>query len=116
MRNIGGSIGIASVTTLLERGAQVHQTYLGANLPAGASTVIGALHGLQQKFAADGFDEYDAHRKALGAIFERLEQQASLLAYADNFRLLAALSLLCVPLALLFQRVRKQNGPQIPGE
>ncbi len=116
MRNIGGSIGIASVTTLLERGAQVHQTYLGANLPAGTPVVVETLHGLQQKFASGGFDDYSAHRKALGAIFERLEQQASLLAYADNFRLLAALSLLCIPLALLFQRVRKHSGPQIPGE
>jgi hypothetical protein len=39
-----------------------------------------------------------------------LQQQASLLAYADNFRLLGYLSLLCMPLALCFRRVRKQSG------
>jgi DHA2 family multidrug resistance protein len=32
MRNIGGSIGIATVTTLLVRGSQAHQSYLAANL------------------------------------------------------------------------------------
>jgi hypothetical protein len=37
-------------------------------------------------------------------------QQASLLAYVDNFRLLGVLSLLCIPIALLFQRVEKRAG------
>ena len=35
VRNIGGSIGIAALTAEVVRGAQVHQSYLGANLTAG---------------------------------------------------------------------------------
>jgi hypothetical protein len=47
-----------------------------------------------------------------------LQQQASLLAYADNFRLLGFLSLLCMPLAMLFHRVRKHSNdrPDVIGE
>jgi hypothetical protein len=45
--------------------------------------------------------------EALGALYRSVQQQAAVLAYADNFRLLAYLSLACIPLVLLFQRVRR---------
>jgi MFS transporter, DHA2 family, multidrug resistance protein len=116
MRNIGGSIGIASVTTLLERGSQTHQGYLAANVTAGTPAVVAMLNGLQAKFSVGGTDAYGAHQKALGALYANLQQQASLLAYGDNFRLLGFLSLLCIPLALFFRRVRKHGRPEITGE
>jgi DHA2 family multidrug resistance protein len=107
MRNIGGSIGIASVTTVLVRGSQIHQSYLVANITAGNSGVVEILHGLQAKFSLGGTDSYTAYQKALGALYESMQRQASLLAYTDNFRLLGYLSLLCIPLAVLFHRVRR---------
>src|ERR1035437_10164030 len=107
MRNIGGSIGIASVTTLLVRGAQTHQNYLAANVSAGNPTAMALLQGLQAKFSLGGASAYSAHQEAMGALYRSVQQQASLLAYADNFRLLGFLSLLCVPLVLLFQPVKK---------
>jgi DHA2 family multidrug resistance protein len=107
MRNIGGSIGIASVTTVLVRGSQIHQSYLVANITVGSSGVVEILHGLQAKFSLGGTDSYTAYQKALGALYESMQRQASLLAYTDNFRLLGYLSLLCIPLAVLFHRVRR---------
>jgi DHA2 family multidrug resistance protein len=107
MRNIGGSIGIASVTTVLVRSSQIHQSYLVANITAGSSGVVEILHGLQAKFSLGGTDSYTAYQKALGALYESMQRQASLLAYTDNFRLLGYLSLLCIPLAVLFHRVRR---------
>jgi len=107
MRNIGGSIGIASVTTLLVRGAQVHQNYLAANVSAGNPATMALLQGLQARIFAQGTDTFTAHQRALGAIYRSIQQQASLLAYADNFRLLAYLSLLCIPLAMLFRPAKK---------
>ncbi len=116
MRNIGGSVGIASVTTFLERGSQTHQGYLAANVTAGTPAVVAMLNGLQAKFSSGGTDPYGAHQKALGTLYANLQQQASLLAYGDNFRLLGFLSLLCIPLALFFRRVRKHGRPEITGE
>jgi DHA2 family multidrug resistance protein len=104
MRNIGGSIGIAAVTTNLVRGAQAHQNYLGANLTAGNPTVAALLEGLQARFQAGGASAADAHHRAVEAVYRSLQQQASLLAYADNFRLLGFLALLCIPLVVLFRR------------
>jgi len=107
VRNIGGSVGIAASTALLVRKEQVHQTYLAANATASDSLAQSMIHGLQAKLMLGGADSVTAQHKALGTLYQSLMQQASLLAYVDNFRLLGFLSLLCIPIALLFQRVRK---------
>jgi len=107
MRNIGGSIGIATVTTLLVRGSQAHQSYLAANLTAGSPATARMLQGLGARFFHAGANVHTAHQEALGALYRSVQQQAAVLSYADNFRLLAYLSLACMPLVLLFQRVRK---------
>ena len=108
MRNIGGSVGIATVTTFLVRGSQMHQSYLVANVTTRNPMMVAMLHGLQAKLCSGGFDAYTAHRKAMATLYEILQQQASLLAYVDNFRLLGLLSLLCVPLAMFFRSVQKR--------
>ena len=107
MRNIGGSIGIATVTTLLVRGSQAHQSYLAANLTPGSPATARMLQGLGARFFHAGASALTAHQEALGALYRSAQQQAAVLSYADNFRLLAYLSLACMPLVLLFQRVRR---------
>jgi DHA2 family multidrug resistance protein len=107
MRNIGGSVGIATVMTLLVRGAQAHQSYLTANLTAGSPITMRMLQGLGARFFHEGASANTAYQEAMGALYRSVMQQSAVLAYADNFRLLAILSLACVPLVLLFQRVRK---------
>jgi MFS transporter, DHA2 family, multidrug resistance protein len=109
MRNIGGSVGIASVTTMLVRGTQKHQSYLAANVTAGNRGVAETLYGLQAKLSLAGADTSTACQKALGALYVSMQRQASLLAYTDNFRLLGYLSLLCIPLALLFHSLRQHS-------
>jgi DHA2 family multidrug resistance protein len=107
MRNIGGSIGIASITTLLVRGSQVHQCFLAANAGSGNPVAGAFVHGLQARLFLQGSDPVTAHLKALGAVYRSVQQQATLLAYADNFRLLATLAFLCIPLVLFFRRVKR---------
>ena len=109
MRNIGGSIGIAGVTTFLVRGAQIHQNYLAANVSAGNPTAMAMINGLQAKFVAGGASVADAHQEAMGFLYQSVQHQSSLLAYADNFRLLGYLALLCVPLAMFFRGVKKHG-------
>lgn len=109
MRNLGGSIGIAGVTTMLARGAQVHQAAMVSNLTPYDPVFQQRLHDLASAFGARG-NPMTASQQAYGAIYETLVQQATLLAYLDNFRLLAFLCLLSIPAALLFKRV-KQGRP-----
>jgi DHA2 family multidrug resistance protein len=107
MRNIGGSVGIASIMAMLVRGAQLHQTTLAAD--AGNPLTSGLANGLQAKLFSEGTDAVTAHQKALGVIYRSVEQQSSLLAYADNFRLIAVMALLCIPLLLLFKQLKKHD-------
>jgi DHA2 family multidrug resistance protein len=109
MRNIGGSIGIASMTTMLVRGSQVHQNYLVAHLTADSPSTLQALQGLQARLHVAGASLYDAHLESLEALYRNIQQQAAVLSYADNFRLMAFLMLLCIPLVLLFQRPTKHS-------
>ena len=117
MRNIGGSVGIASVTTMLVRGAQAHQNYLAGNVTAGTPAAMAAVQGLQGKFAMEGASAADAHRDALGMLYRGVQQQATVLTYADNFRLLGYLTLACIPLVWFFHRVAKYTRPpEVSGE
>jgi DHA2 family multidrug resistance protein len=106
MRNIGGSIGIATVTTMLVRRSQVHQNYLAADFSA-ADAARGMVRGIEGALYASGSGVHDAQQKALAAIYGVLQQQASLLAYVDNFRLLGFLSFVCIPFVFLFRVAKK---------
>ncbi|HUV70839.1 MAG TPA: DHA2 family efflux MFS transporter permease subunit [Terracidiphilus sp.] len=106
MRNIGASVGIATVTTFLVRGSQIHQNYLTGNVTATNPTAMSALQGLQARFFSGGANAITAQQDALGAIYRSIEQQATLLAYADNFRMVGYLALFCIPLLLLLVRLR----------
>ena len=105
MRNIGGSFGIATVTTMLARGAQLHQATMVSHLTLYDPAFQQRLRELAAAFAARG-NPMTAPQQAYGAIYGTLVGQATLLAYIDNFRLLAFLCVLCVPAALLFRRVK----------
>jgi MFS transporter, DHA2 family, multidrug resistance protein len=104
IRNIGGSIGIAALTAYLVRSSQTHQDYLGAHVTASDPAAGAALSGLAAHFSVAGADAVTAQHEALGSLYNSLQQQASVLAYADNFRLLGYLSLACIPLTLLLAR------------
>ncbi len=118
MRNLGGSIGIASIMTLLVRGTQTHRTYLVANVVDGNPAVALHLRGLEGKLVMAGSSGYAAHEKALGMLDGLIQQQSSFSAYVDNFRLLGFLALACVPLVLLFRipKERTHPGPEMISE
>jgi MFS family permease len=49
-------------------------------------------------------------------LYQQAIRQATLLAYADNFRTMAGLALCCVPQEILFRRMRKPGGSVTPIE
>jgi len=105
MRNLGGSIGIAFVTTMLARGAQAHQALMVGHLtptdPAFAQRLAAGKQMLAQHT-----DPVNATRQAYGAVYSLLDQQAHLWAFVDNFFLFGVLALGTMPLIFLFKRVQ----------
>lgn len=110
MRNIGGSIGIAGMATFLARWTQTHQAILVSHLtpydPAYQRWLNAAQAGLKTRVG-----EVAAGLKALGILYNVLTQRAHLLAFMDNFRVISILSLLGVPLVLLFKKPKARNVP-----
>ena len=51
-----------------------------------------------------------ATQQAYAGIYGILVRQATVLSYIDVFRVLSFLCLLCIPAALLFERVKKKTG------
>jgi DMSO reductase anchor subunit len=48
-----------------------------------------------------------SHGQSYGVLYQMLQQQASLLSYLDQFRMLVIVCLLCAPLVLLFKKPRR---------
>jgi DHA2 family multidrug resistance protein len=109
MRNTGGSIGIAAMTTLLARGAQTHQAVMVSHLTPYDPAFQQRLQQIQSGLSAQS-GPVTATQQAYGVIYGTLVRQATVMSYIDNFRLLAFLCLLCIPAALLFKRVRARKG------
>jgi DHA2 family multidrug resistance protein len=109
-RNMGGSIGISVVTTMLARRAQVHQTNLSANVHAGSAKMHAMLNGMQQMLMGRGSSAWLAARQAQGMVAGMVDQQATVMAYIDCFWLLGIAALTMIPFVFLMKRV-KPGGP-----
>jgi DHA2 family multidrug resistance protein len=110
MRNLGGSIGIAFVTTMLARGAQVHQSLMVGHLapdnPAFVQQLAAAKNVLGQQT-----DSVTATKQAYSGLYSLLDQQAHLWAFVDNFYIFGLLALGGIPLIFLFKRVSYAKKP-----
>lgn len=105
MRNIGGSVGISIVETLLSRHMQVHRSELARNLAPTSLNYQYTYHGFVNFFAHAG-SATAASERALALIGQNLDAQARLWAYVDDFRYMAIACWVCVPVVWILKRVR----------
>lgn len=110
MRNIGGSVGISSATTLLARSAQAHQVSMVSHLTPYDPEYLRRLGEIQAAVSPQ-IGSQAASQVAVGHLYGTLLGQASLWSFVDNFRFYALLCLLSVPLVFLFRRVKPHGGP-----
>jgi DHA2 family multidrug resistance protein len=109
MRNVGGSIGIAIMNTMLARHEQVHRNDL-------VHSMNGASHAFQQQYQAmwGYLTQYSAAGTAGKQAFKMMDgmlnQQAALMSFVDDFRYLGFVCLLCAPIAFAMKRVRGRGG------
>jgi MFS transporter, DHA2 family, multidrug resistance protein len=109
LRNLGGSLGIALVSTMIVRRAQVHQALMVGHLtpfdPAYMQQLSAATAALTPQSGP-----VLAHMQAQGLIYGTLLRQSELWAFVENFRLFGIFCLLCLPLVLMFKRVKRPPG------
>lgn len=104
MRNLGGGIGISMVTTVLARNAQMHQALLVGHLAPDQPAYRHWMATLGAAMSGGAASHGTPPRQAFGVLYGELLRQANLMAYMDSFRMLAALTLLCLPIAFIFRR------------
>lgn len=109
MRQLGGSFGIAIITTYLSRQNMVHRSDLVASLNVNDPDVQRRVMGLQQMFQSKGLTADAALRSGYKVMDYTILKQASVLSYMDAFLWLGVMFLVCVPFVLLVKN-KKQAG------
>ncbi|MGH7308582.1 MAG: DHA2 family efflux MFS transporter permease subunit [Candidatus Rokuibacteriota bacterium] len=119
VRNVGGSMGIAIITALLARRSQYHQEIIVSNVDVTSGATAARLAEWTAHFAAQGSDAATAGRQAMAGLYRETVAQAQLLAFADDFRLLAWLFVAVMLLLPLMHRVRLEDterpAAEVPG-
>ncbi len=113
-RNVGGSVGISFVTTLLARFAQRHQAMLIGHAVDGNAPFNAMQGGLASAWQQRGQSQPDAIVHAGNQIYGILLSQARTLAYVDVIWILVALTGLLIPLPFLMNRPKKGTAASAP--
>jgi len=104
MRQLGGSFGIAIITTFITRFTQMHRVNLVAHLDPTRPEVQQRLEGMKANFMAHGASADVASQKALQAMDFSVIKQATVLSYMDIFIYLGILFLCCIPIILFIRQ------------
>ena len=106
-RNIGGSVGISVVTTILDRRTQKHESDLMSHLTAANFHFQDQLRGTAQSLMARGVGAAEAQQKAYALIQNTVQRQAAMLAYIDNFWFLGCAIACMIPFVFLMRRPKQ---------
>lgn len=106
MRQLGGSFGIALITTFISTQTQRHAANLAQHIDPSSFDVQQRIAGLKASFMAKGMTPDVALSSAYKVIQGTVMKQASVLSYMDVFLYLGLLFLVCIPF-VLFVKDRK---------
>jgi MFS transporter, DHA2 family, multidrug resistance protein len=112
MRNAGAAIGISYMTTTLVNHQQIHQSYLVEHFSvfeawrmSNAAPSMAGGHGFYFTPQLS-----DAGHQSFSGVYGMIQQQASMLAFNDIYRVLAIWMVLLIPSFLLLRRGATSNS------
>jgi len=111
MRQLGGSFGIALVTTYIQKRSWAHRTTLLSHISQYDPAVRERLSAITSGMVSKGSALYQAQQQAYGALEGAVMRQTFLLTYMDAFRIVGIFFILCIPLLLLFKRGSRGAAP-----
>ena len=109
MRQLGGSFGVAAITTYISRQSMIHRNDLVSKLDTNSLAIQERVSQMQHFFMAKGKSANDALKAAYQALDLNVTKQATVLSYMDVFLYLALMFLTCVPIVLLVKGNRKKK-------
>ena len=114
-RNVGGSIGISIVNTIVARHEQLHQNELVRSLAPSSLPLQNQLHALEQYLYTQGYGPVEAMQKAYALVGAQLSAQARLWSYVDDFRYMALVCFACIPIVFALKKATRRKGAQSIG-
>lgn len=115
MRQLGGSFGIAAITTFMANRNVGYAADLANKLNANSLMVQQRLTGIKNSFIAKGMAPDIALQSAYQSLRYSVTKQAAVLSYMDVFLYLGLLFLICVPF-ILFVKERKSKTKMDVGD
>lgn len=112
MRNLGGGIGIAMVTTLYARHTQMNVNRLGADVTPFHPAANALLDNLRAMWMEQGSGPGLEDTRAVATMFGMVQRQAAMIAFVELFVLLALMFLAMIPLVLIMKRPPRGTRPQ----
>jgi DHA2 family multidrug resistance protein len=111
LRNLGGSVGVATAATLLSVRAQFHQLRITEQLNFYDPNVAHAVSTYARYLAGRGIAFTFADKAAMGGLYGQVVRQSTMLAFNDAFRFMFWATLAIVPLVILFRgaKIRNEN-------
>jgi DHA2 family multidrug resistance protein len=111
MRNLGGSIGIASLSTMIDRREHFHFSMLAEAITVNATRTQERLATLAAGMHAHVADPALAKAQALTQLAAQVRREAYVMAYADGFYLVGVCLVLSLGAVALLRKPRKASGP-----
>ncbi|VVE44868.1 EmrB/QacA subfamily drug resistance transporter [Pandoraea fibrosis] len=103
-RNLGGSVGLALLGTLIDRRTDYHDAMLRETITANSARGQEHLAANAAGFFAQTGDMVHAQLQATAQLAAEIARQASVMTFSETFYALGIALLLCVPLALLLKQ------------
>lgn len=109
MRQLGGSFGVAVITTFLSTQNMEHRSDLVTRLNVDNPAVQQRVAALQHGFTASGMPADQALKAGYASLDHVVSKQASVLSYMDAFLYLGILFLICVPFVMMVKGNKKRK-------
>ncbi len=114
-RQLGGSAGIAILSTFIDHRQIFHRLMLMDHISLYNPQALQRLAQYQQFFMGKGFSQPVARQQALSTISGTVQGQAALMAFSDAFLFIVAIFVLAMPLLLLLRhRLLHAHAAQAP--
>ena len=114
MRQLGGSFGIALITTIIHLRQGYHRTILLEHINQYNPDFTNRFNSIYNTFIAKGYAVADATALAYKAVEGAVLKQTYLLSYLDGFYFVGIFFLFCIPL-LYLQPFKKSGAANAAG-
>ena len=101
MRQLGGSFGVAAITTFMARQNMIHRNALVSKLNINDPSVQQRIQAMQHGFMAKGMTSDVALKSSYKSLDYMVMKQAGVLSYMDVFLYLGLMFLVCIPIILM---------------